>query len=143
MAGASQPAGEPPLEGVLVFARAEFDRMLAYLRGDVTEERCGLLVGGGGRVTRVLPVPNAAKSPTEYRMDGQEFVDALIACDWEPLAIFHSHLAGPPLPSQTDIDSATVPEAVYVIASLASEPPSVRAFRIVAGRVSETELRIE
>jgi proteasome lid subunit RPN8/RPN11 len=128
---------------VLVFPRAEFDRMLAYLLGDMTEERCGLLAGGDGRVARVLPVPNAAKSRTEYRMDGQEFVDALIACDWEPLAIFHSHVADPPLPSQTDIDAATVPEAVYVIASLATEPPSVRAFRIVDGRVSEVALKIE
>ncbi len=143
MEGASRPASESSPEGVLVFPRAELDRMLAYLRGDLTEERCGLLAGSDGRVTRVLPVPNAAKSPTEYRMDGQEFVDALIACDWEPLAIFHSHLAVPPMPSQTDIDSATVPEAVYVIASLATEPPSVRAFRIVGGRVSEAELKIE
>jgi proteasome lid subunit RPN8/RPN11 len=119
----------------LIVPRAQFDEMLAHLHGDLTQERCGLMAGEGNRVTRVLPVPNALRSRVAYRMGGQEFVDALIACNWEPLAIYHSHPEGPAAPSPTDIAQATVPEAFYVIASFQTEPPEVRAFRIRAGQV--------
>ena len=67
----------------------------------------------------------------------------MIACDFQPLAIYHSHPAGPPIPSQTDIAEAFYPDSVYIIISLAHKPPSVRAFRIAGGVVTEVELRAE
>ncbi len=124
----------------LLISQSHLHEMLAHLRSDLSIEQCGLLAGADSRVTRVLPVPNAASSPVEYRMDGQEFVDALKACDWEPLAVYHSHLHGPPVPSATDVASATVPEAYYVIASFHVEPPTLRAFRIEAGGVEEVKV---
>ena len=114
--------------------------MLAHLRSDRSQEMCGLLAGEGHRVMRVLPLPNALRSPYAYRMDGQEFVAAMKVCDFEPLGIFHSHLAGPPTPSAMDVAEATYPDSYYVIVSFHAEPPSVRAFRIVAERVSEVEI---
>lgn len=133
--------GEPAR--VLIIPQTLFDEMLAHLRGDLTQERCGLLAGEDGRVTRVLPVPNALRSPVAYRMDGPEFIDALKACNWEPLAIYHSHVAGPPIPSATDLAEATYPDSIYVIVSFHVKPPSVRAFRIVAGQVTEVVVRVE
>lgn len=127
---------------MLILPQARFDEMLAHLRSDRTQEMCGLLAGTDNRVLRVLPVPNSLRSPWAYRMDGPEFVAAMQACDFEPLAIFHSHLAGPPTPSPTDVAEATYPDSVYVIASFHAEPPSVRAFSIVGGRVDEIEVRI-
>ena len=106
-------------------------------------ETCGLLAGRDGRVTRVLPVPNALRSPVAYQMDGQALVDAMVACDYEPLGIYHSHPDGPPVPSSTDVAKAFYPDSVYVIISLAQEPPSVRAFRILGGAVFEVELQIK
>lgn len=117
--------------------------MLAYLRGDLSQERCGLLAGADDRVSRVLPVPNSLRSPTAYRMDGPEFIAAMRACDFEPLAIYHSHPNGPDAPSPTDLAEATYPDARYVIVSFRAEPPSVRAFAIAHGRASEVEIRIE
>jgi proteasome lid subunit RPN8/RPN11 len=128
---------------VLTIPQTSFDEMLAHLRGDLTEERCGLLAGEDGRVTRVLPVPNALRSPVAYRMDGPEFIAAMAACDFEPLAIYHSHLAGPPIPSATDVAEATYPDSIYVIVSFHIEPPSVRAFRIVAGQVTGVVVQVE
>ena len=46
------------------------------------------------------------------------------------------------MPSQTDINLAFYPEAVYIIVGLAGEEPDVRAFRIVDGEVSQTELEV-
>ena len=125
---------------VLIIPQALFDEMLAHLRGDLTQERCGLLAGVDGWVTRVLPVPNSLGSPWAYRMDGPEFIAAMKACDFEPLAIYHSHPSGPPTPSSTDVAEATYPDSYYVIVSFHVQPPSVRAFRIVAERVSEVEI---
>ena len=117
--------------------------MLAYLRSDRSQEMCGLLAGEARRVTQVLPVPNSLRSPYAYRMDGPEFVAAMRACDFEPLGIFHSHVSGPPTPSATDVAEATYPDSVYVIVSFHSEPPTVRAFRIAQGRVTDVDLSIE
>ena len=126
----------------LVIPQHLFDEMLAHLRGDLSQERCGLLVGDGEGATRVLPVPNALRSATRYFMDGQELADALLTYG-EPLAIYHSHLSGPPTPSATDVAEATYPDSYYVIVSFHIEPPSARAFRIVEGEVTEARLIIE
>jgi proteasome lid subunit RPN8/RPN11 len=128
---------------VIILTAAQYDQMLAHVLADPAQERCGLLAGREGRVERVLPVPNSLNSPWEYQMDGQEFVEAMRACDFEPLGIFHSHVNGPPTPSPTDVAKVTYPESTYLIISLHQVPPSVRGFRFVNGRVSEVELRVE
>ncbi len=117
-----------------------FDQMLAHVLADRSEERCGLLAGQANRVEAVLPVPNVLRSAVAYQMDGREFIEAMVACDFEPLGIFHSHPAGPPVPSPTDIAQALYPDSIYVIIALNQSPPSVRAFRIVEGRVSEVNI---
>ena len=88
------------------------------------------------------PVPNALHSPVAYRMDGPEFAQAMIGCDFEPLGIFHSHPAGPPVPSPTDIAQAAYPDSIYVVISLQTTPPSIRAFTIVDEQVGEVQLDI-
>jgi proteasome lid subunit RPN8/RPN11 len=75
-------------------------------------------------------------------MDGPEFAAAMIGCEFEPLGIFHSHPAGPPVPSPTDIAEAAYPDSVYVVISLQTLPPSVRAFTIVEGQVTEVQINI-
>jgi proteasome lid subunit RPN8/RPN11 len=75
-------------------------------------------------------------------MDGPEFAAAMIGCDFEPLGIFHSHPAGPPVPSPTDIAEAAYPESIYVVISLQTIPPSVRGFTIVDRQVREVKLDI-
>jgi proteasome lid subunit RPN8/RPN11 len=57
-------------------------------------------------------------------------------------AIYHSHTRTAPVPSQTDINLAFYPEALYVIVGVAHEEPDVRAFRIVDGEVSEAPLEV-
>jgi proteasome lid subunit RPN8/RPN11 len=123
--------------------RKFLDQMIAQARADAPLETCGLLAGRDEHATHSLPVPNVLRSPVQYRMGGQEFADAMMACDFQPLAIYHSHPAGPPVPSPTDIAEAFYPDSVYIVISLAQEPPSVRAFRIVGGVVAEVELQVE
>ena len=126
----------------LKLSRGQLDQMIAQARADVPLETCGLLAGRGGHVTRVIPVPNVLHSRVAFRMGGQDLADAMMACDFEPLAIYHSHPQGPPVPSPTDVAESFYPDSIYVIISLGQDPPSVRAFRIVGGAVSEVEVQI-
>ena len=126
----------------LIFTPEQFDAMLAHVLADRAEERCGLLAGHANRVRAVLPVPNILHSAVAYQMNGREFIEAMVACEFEPVGIFHSHPAGPPGPSPTDIAQAAYPDSIYVIIALNQSPPSVRAFRIVAGSVTEVSISV-
>ncbi len=126
----------------LTFPRPLYEQVVAYVLSDLAYEMCGLLAGQDGIVDRVWPVPNALHSPVAYRMDGPEFITAMAACGFEPLGIFHSHPSGPPVPSPTDIAEAAYPDSLYVVISWQDMSPSVRAFRIIDGRVSEVKIDI-
>jgi proteasome lid subunit RPN8/RPN11 len=86
---------------------------------------------------------NAAASPYRYLMDPDEQLRVLLEVDdndevvW---GIVHSHVASAPAPSATDVGLAAYPDAVYLLASFASEPPEVRAWTIVDGAVNEVVL---
>jgi proteasome lid subunit RPN8/RPN11 len=127
---------------IFTIPRLLYDQMVAHVLSNPTFEMCGLLSGRDGVVDRVWPVPNALNSPVAYRMDGPEFAQAMIGCDFEPLGIFHSHPAGPPVPSPTDIAEAAYPDAIYVVISLQTTPPSVRGFMIIDGQVGEINVVI-
>ena len=132
----------PMTSTALAFPRPLYTEMVAYVLTQPALEMCGLLSGREGVVDRVWPVPNALLSPVAYRMDGPEFAAAMIGCDFEPLGIFHSHPAGPPVPSPTDIAQAAYPDSIYVVISLQTTLPSVRGFTIVDGQVSEVKIDI-
>ena len=127
---------------VLTFPPSLYAEMVAHVLSQPALEMCGLLAGRAGVVDRVWPVPNAWQSPAAYRMDGPEFAAAMIGCDFEPLGIFHSHPAGPAVPSPTDIAEAAYPDSIYVVISLQTTPPGVRGFAIVDGQVDEVKMNI-
>lgn len=126
----------------VIFSLALFNQMLAHVLSDPSQERCGLLAGEAGEINRVLPVPNALRSPSAYRMDGPEFIEAMQTCDFDPIGIYHSHISGPATPSATDIAEANYPDSIYFILSLDVSPPSVRGFKIVNRRVSEVDITL-
>ena len=126
----------------LTFPRPLYAEMVTHVLSNPALEMCGLLAGRAGMVDRVWPVPNALQSPVAYRMDGPEFAAAMVGCDFEPLGVFHSHPAGPSVPSPTDIAEAAYPDSIYVVISLRTTPPGVRGFAIVDGQVAEVEMNI-
>ena len=63
---------------------------------------------------------------------------------WSLGAIYHSHTRSPAYPSQTDINLAAYPDAIYLIVSLAEGEEPLRGFDITeAAEVVEVELEIE
>jgi proteasome lid subunit RPN8/RPN11 len=122
-----------------------FDEMVAHAAQDAPNECCGMIATRDGEAVTVHRATNAAASPLRYEIDGPEQYRIQMAIDDADLdlgAIYHSHTRSAPYPSQTDINLAFYPEALYVIVGLAGEEPDVRAFEIRDGQVSDAELEV-
>ena len=127
-------------------SRQLLDDVIAHAREDAPNECCGMIASSDGEAVAVHRARNTAASPFRYEMDGME--QYRIQTDIEDAglelgAIYHSHTRSAPEPSQTDINLAFYPEALYVIVGLKGSEPDVRAWRIVDGQVSEASLEIE
>jgi len=122
------------------------DEMVAHAREEAPNECCGLVASSNGDAQRVYRAANAERSPVKYVVDPRDQIRIQNEIDdhgWELGAIYHSHTRTEPFPSQTDINLArNWPDPLYVIVGVAGEPPDVRAFRIVDGQVTETELEV-
>lgn len=95
-----------------------FLQIIDHLHRNLPNEACGLLAGLNSQVMEWFPISNIYNSPTRYRLHPQQQLDAFLTLEskgMELLAIVHSHPSGPSTPSQTDIDEAYYPEAVYII----------------------------
>ncbi|HWK17121.1 MAG TPA: M67 family metallopeptidase [Solirubrobacteraceae bacterium] len=128
------------------FPRALYDEMVAHARADAPNECCGMVASRDGDAVTVYRAENAAASPLRYEIDGAEQYRIQMAIDEADLdlgAIYHSHTRSAPYPSQTDINLAFYPDALYVIVGLADGDAEVRGFRIRDGQVAEAELVVE
>jgi proteasome lid subunit RPN8/RPN11 len=126
--------------------QAQYDALLQQAQSGYPLETCGLLAGHRNQVRRLYPVTNTRQSPIEYEMDPVEQLAAFLDMEeegWDLIAIYHSHPHGPQTPSASDVAQAYYPETAYVIVSLMDRHhPSIRAFNIVAGHVTEIPLQI-
>jgi proteasome lid subunit RPN8/RPN11 len=130
----------------LTLREAHWLAILKHVVSQGSEEACGLLGGANGLVERVYLVENMLHSPVEYYMDPVQQVRAMLEIEEAGLdlcGIFHSHPAGPTVPSQTDVDRSYYPESVYIILSPGpGESWSARGFQIEDGTVREVLLEI-
>jgi proteasome lid subunit RPN8/RPN11 len=130
----------------LRISRQLLDEVVAHARAEAPNECCGMIASNDGRAVAVHRARNTAASPFRYEMDGKEQYSIQTAIEDAGLelgAIYHSHTRSAPEPSQTDINLAFYPEALYLIVGLKSPEPDVRAWRIVEGTVSPATLEVE
>ena len=131
----------------LKLERAYVDEMIAHAKEDAPNECCGIIAGVDGRATKLYRAINAEASPYRYSVDSDDLFRIFRECeanDWSFLAIYHSHTASEAYPSATDVRLAFWPEAHYILISLQNRAePSVRAFRILEGVISEEEIRAD
>jgi proteasome lid subunit RPN8/RPN11 len=120
--------------------------MVRHAREGAPEEVCGLLATDNGRVVKQYRITNAEHSPRFYVMDSAEQLKAVLEIDdrgWDVGAIYHSHPASEPRPSDTDIRLAKWPGTLFIIVSLVdSESPEIRAWTIEDDAVTEASLTI-
>jgi [CysO sulfur-carrier protein]-S-L-cysteine hydrolase len=119
------------------------DELLTHAREDTPNECCGLIGGKDGVAETVYRARNAEASPLRYNLDPQDQFRIMTKMEErgeELSAIYHSHTASPAYPSQTDINLAAYPDALYLIVSLAEGEKDLRGFEIKEGEVAEIDL---
>lgn len=121
-------------------------QILTHALAHEDTESCGLLSAAGEDPARYYPIDNVATDPaTRFEMAPKQQIAAMRHMREHGenlLAIVHSHLYSPPVPSAVDIAEATYPHAYYLIVSLKSDgAPEMRAYRIAGGDVQPINLR--
>lgn len=116
--------------GQLVISAAVRDELVAHARSGAPAEVCGILAGksneqgsedavGERFVERQHSVENTAiNQQSRYEIDPREqlaVMEEIEANGREVVGFYHSHPAGPPEPSATDVAEATWPDKSYVI----------------------------
>jgi [CysO sulfur-carrier protein]-S-L-cysteine hydrolase len=122
------------VEGIVLQARAE-----------LPNEACGLLAGKGAVAQRRYGMTNADASPEHFTFVPAEQFQVLRSARAEGLDIianYHSHPVTPARPSEEDIKLAFDPNILYIIVSLASAEPVVKAFHIRQGIVENVLVEI-
>lgn len=107
--------------------------MVEHCRDERPNEACGVLAVKEGALIEVFPMGNAAASPVRYALDPKEQFEVYRKLEgegWELGGVYHSHTRTEAYPSPTDVRMASE-DVPYLIVSLAAEPASIRAFRIV------------
>ena len=108
-------------------------------------EACGLLAGVENRATRFYPLSNADASAGHFSMIPEEqfaAVKDMRRSGLKMLAIWHSHPASPARMSAEDLRLALTPDAVYMILSLATEPPSLAAYSVRDGVAEQVAVNL-
>jgi [CysO sulfur-carrier protein]-S-L-cysteine hydrolase len=127
-------------------SRELYDAMIAHALADAPDECCGIVSSRGDQALELFRMENIAHSPFKYVMDGKEQYDVMMGIDDAGLdvgLIYHSHTRSDPYPSQTDINLARYPDALYVIVGVAVRTsPVVRTFTIRDERVEEVGLTV-
>lgn len=123
------------------------DEIVAHAREDTPNECCGMIGGVDGEARTIYRAANAEASPLRYSIDASEqfrLMRTIEEAGEELVGIYHSHTKSAAYPSQTDVNLAGWPDAVYLIASLAdAEAPDVKGFWIRDGEISDAELVVE
>lgn len=107
------------------------DAMIKQAYDELPDETCGLLTGIDGIVYKRYALTNIDHSPEHFSFDPQEQFNVLKEARANGLKIvanFHSHPSSPPRPSEEDIRLAYDINIIYIIISLASKEPVVKAF---------------
>lgn len=126
-------------------SRALADEMIAHCVAERPNEACGLLGAQDGEIAKVFRMSNASASPVRYSLDPQQqfaVYKRLDEAGWDLGGVFHSHTHTEAYPSPTDVRLASE-DVPYVIVSLAAEPPSIRAFRILKANLFDEDGEIE
>ncbi len=104
---------------------------------------------GSDRPERFVPMTNAERSPTFYRLDSDEQFKVwreMDDRDEEPVVVYHSHTSTEAYPSRTDVSYASEPNAHYVLVSTRDADGlgdfQFRSFRIVEGEITEEPVTV-
>jgi proteasome lid subunit RPN8/RPN11 len=122
----------------VVIPAAIREQLDEHARASEPNEACGLVAVRDGVAERYIAAENAAASP--YRFELQtEPENWFLEDEGYELAVFHSHLSAPALPSRTDVENIGLwAGRPYLILSLGTG--ELAAFTIEGGHISKLDL---
>lgn len=126
----------------LHIARALWEQMRSHVAAEAPLEACGLLAGKGGQTQTAYQITNELACREHFRMQPNEQLNAFEEIEKAGLqlqAIYHSHPAGPPRPSETDLTEALYPGVIHLIWSPQNRVWNCSAFLLDDGRVVKQE----
>lgn len=131
---------------MLCLPSAAWDSIVRHARASAPRECCGLLVGrpAADHVVDVWPARNDAAGDSRFLVNAEDHFAAIHSArarDLEIIGAYHSHPRSPATPSPTDQAEAGLGPWLHVIASLASDPPEVRAYRYTQDGPCEVLIR--
>ncbi|WP_083875741.1 Mov34/MPN/PAD-1 family protein [Caenispirillum salinarum] len=142
--------GGEPLPPRIVLPGALAESIRAAARSAYPDEGCGLLVGQGERVTRVVPSRNVAlRGRDRFEVDPRVRLDLMKALRGTPerlLGHWHSHPDAPAVPSATDLAQAYEPALLWLICGVSGTgEAALSAWKMVpeAGAFTPVPLVVE
>jgi proteasome lid subunit RPN8/RPN11 len=113
------------------------DSMIEHAIRELPNECCGVLIGRGSQIHRVIPIKSNHPSPDSYFMDPEEQMSVFSRMKEQEetlVGIYHSHPEGPEHPSDADLQFAFHRNAIYFIVSLRDlNMPVINAFMLKDG----------
>ena len=127
-------------------AKAALDAIVAHAREALPGECCGLLIGTPARIDSAHPARNLEAGATRFLIDPRDHFAAVHAARESKrfvIGVYHSHPNSPATPSAADLAEASYDDYVYLIVSLAREPPEARLYRLEEGVFIEEPLAVK
>jgi len=129
----------------IVIPSSVLGQIAALAMTETPLECCGFLVGdfGSDIAQEFHPCRNTAQSKIIYTVDPKDHLRIERDAEERGLAIIgvvHSHTHTEPYPSPTDVAQAPDPDWHYVIIGLKRAEPETRSYRIIDGKISESQI---
>jgi proteasome lid subunit RPN8/RPN11 len=127
------------------FHHKQIEQILAMAQSASPDECCGIISGTAGQAHEIIPIDNtAADKRLAFQMHPQQLLQAFKHMDdsrQSILAIYHSHPASSPIPSELDIQHTRqhYAEIPQIIISLQKPVPEIKAWRISRDHVQAYE----
>ncbi len=131
----------------IILPRQLVNQILHQAQSSPDREVCGLITARDGKPRRCIAVANVSDQPQRlFAMDPKQQINAqrkMRENGEELFGIYHSHPHSPAEPSDTDLEQAGYPEALYIIVSLNTKGVlEMRGFRLREGKAQQIQLEI-
>lgn len=106
-------------------------------------ETCGYLAGIGNKVMEIYPMKNVDNSRIKYSFDPEQQFKVVKEARKKKLdliGVYHSHPTTGARMSKKDLKFVYIPEMFYVIVSIVSKEPIIKAFNVIDGSPIEIEI---
>jgi proteasome lid subunit RPN8/RPN11 len=106
-------------------------------------ETCGYLAGTGNEVKKIYPMRNTDNSRIKYSFDPEQQFKVVKDTRKKKLnliGVYHSHPTTHARMSKRDLKFVHDPEMFYVIVSIVSKVPVIKAFNVIDGKPIEIKI---